>query len=411
MRDESLPINQVIVGDVLDVLLTLPDECVDCVVTSPPYWGLRDYGVEGQIGLEATPDEFVARMVEVFREVRRVLAGHGTCWVNLGSSYCSGTDANRKPGNGDCASWTTRNQPQRTASVGGFKPKDMVPIPWMVAMALQADGWWLRQDIILSKRNPVPESCTDRCTKSHEYFFLLTKKARYYFDNEAIKEPNSEAGAKRLAGKPVKLGGSKNSERADMPFSGAEMNQAVGRNKRSVWEVVTEPTKEAHFATFGQKWIEPCILAGCPREVCRVCGKPRERVVEKSGGTTGKSWHDHSNDLAGGMSQYDPTCQKGGVGKAKDANGQEYKSTTIGWTDCGHGDYRPGIVLDPFGGSGTTGVVAAKLKRDYILIELNERYANDIARPRLAHVETGVTVTEQRAGQLPLFAGKRKENQ
>lgn len=421
MRDESLPINQVIVGDVLDVLRTLPDECVDCVVTSPPYWGLRDYGVEGQIGLEATPEEFVAKMVEVFREVRRVLAGHGTCWVNLGSSYCSGTDANRKPGNGDCASWTTRNQPQRTASVGGFKPKDMVPIPWMVALALQADGWWLRQDIIWFKANPMPESVTDRCTKAHEYVFLLTKRPRYWYDAEAVKEKCDSGpsdmrkmleGKERIGGKHKVL--DDRLSKASM-YTNIGQKRSVGdpsgRNRRSVWSIPTQPMPEAHFATYPEKLVEPCILAGCPREVCRVCGKPRERVVEKSGGTTGKSWHDHSNDLAGGMSQYDPTCQKGGVGKAKDANGQEYKSTTIGWTDCGHGDYRPGIVLDPFGGSGTTGVVAAKLKRDYILIELNERYANDIARPRLAHVETGVTVTEQRAGQLPLFAGKRKENQ
>lgn len=283
-------------------------------------------------------------------------------------------------------------------------------------MALQADGWWLRQDIIWFKANPMPESVTDRCTKAHEYVFLLTKRPRYFYDAEAVKEEASGvSGGLVFGGKNKGVAKRRNGIRIsgrEFSLEDRERYMTQGANKRSVWFIPTQPMPEAHFATYPEKLVEPCILAGCPREVCRVCGKPRERVVERSkdvrSDATGKTVDaDGSQVAAKRIWERTRALRAAGM----DHDNPIPPSTTIGWTDCGHGDYRPGIVLDPFGGSGTTGVVAATLKRDYILIELNERYANDIARPRLAHVETGVTVTEQRAGQLPLFAGKRKENQ
>jgi DNA modification methylase len=191
VRTERVGDATIYTGDVLEVLRTMPDESVHCVVTSPPYWGLRDYGVAGQIGLEKTPEEYVTKMVEVFREVRRVLRGDGTLWLNLGSSYASGDRSTYRCGASDNKGHLIQNDMPRPGTPPGFKPKDMIPIPWMVAMALQADGWYLRQDIIWDKGNPMPESVRDRCCKSHEYVFLLSKSARYYFDAEAIKEDAS----------------------------------------------------------------------------------------------------------------------------------------------------------------------------------------------------------------------------
>lgn len=323
-------------GDCLDVLDRMPAESVQCCVTSPPYWGLRDYGtatweggdegcdhiqrtnkhsgaaarhcheetkfqfsnscgkcgarrIDSQLGLEPTPDEFVANLVEVFRKVKRVLRGDGTVWLNLGDSYVGNS-----PGSRDLVRWPkqSRNDHQRKVSnVGsGLKPKDLCGIPWRVAFALQEDGWWLRQDIVWSKPNPMPESCTDRCTKSHEYIFLLSKSARYYFDHEAIKEPAAYAGQMR--------GGSTN--RYEQNEAGMDCRVYDDRNKRSVWTVNTQSFKGAHFATFPEKLIEPCILAGCPE-----------------GGT----------------------------------------------------------VLDPFAGSGTVGVVCVKHGRQAALIELSPDYA------------------------------------
>jgi DNA modification methylase len=238
-------------ADALAVLATLPDCSVQCCVTSPPYWGLRDYGVAGQLGLESTPAEYVEKMVAVFREVRRVLSDRGTLWLNLGDSY-AGSGKGRMGDGSHSLNGGDKQHTNRGSTEGvipkyddGLKPKDLVGIPWRVAFALQADGWYLRQDIIWSKPNPMPESVTDRCTKSHEYLFLLAKSARYYFNADAIAE--------RASVSPHAAG----------YVSGEEY--AVGtRNKRSVWTVTTQPYKEAHFATFPPKLIEPCILAGCP---------------------------------------------------------------------------------------------------------------------------------------------------
>jgi DNA modification methylase len=308
------------VGDCLTSLRAMPDQSVQTCVTSPPYFGLRDYGVDGQIGLDATPDAFVARLVEVFREVRRVLRDDGTLWLNLGDSYNSigGVHAGRNDNqNGVGASkrmWregaaradgsvrsdgmSRRNRDGTHAP--GLKPKDLIGIPWRVAFALQADVWYLRQDIIWHKPNPMPESVKDRCTKAHEYLFLLSKSPRYYFDADAIKEPVADTSAARLAQPNLK----RQAGSARVPGKTNGTMKAVGngktRNRRSVWTVTTKPFKGAHFATFPPDLIEPCILAGCP------------------------------------------------VG---------------------------GVVLDPFGGSGTTAGVALKNGRKAVLCELNPEYA------------------------------------
>lgn len=342
---------EILNGDALAVLKTLPDESVNCCVTSPPYWGLRDYGCEGQIGLEATPEEFIGKLVKVFREVRRVLRKDGTAWVNLGDTYATGAGkVGESPGGGEQGlKWKgsrgghegkhsysqnargtgALTQPNRLP-IQGLKAKDIVGIPWRFAFAAQADGWYLRQDIIWHKPNPMPESVTDRCTKSHEYIFLLTKSEKYSFDHQAIYEGLAAASISRL-GQP-NLEKQKGSGRVPgktnglMKAVGGQRKRGVaathqhlvtnhlhldiaargqGRNKRSVWTVPTIPYSAAHFATYPPDLIKPCILAGCP------------------------------------------------VG---------------------------GVVLDPFGGSGTTGQVALELGRSAILIELNPNYIPLIER-------------------------------
>lgn len=354
-------------GDCREVLSTLPAESVHCCVTSPPYFGLRDYGVDGQIGLEQTPDAYVAELVAVFREVRRVLREDGTLWLNLGDSYAGSWGAQSREHAGKHApniSALSANQvvaAQRRASGtgsippgSGLKPKDLHGIPWAVAFALRADGWYLRQDIIWHKPNPMPESVRDRCTKAHEYVFLLSKSKRYYYDIDAMQERASATcehdatgrTKQRLAGnvKPPKgqaafeggdvrhrpkgglltlaqRGSKRNSFARETKSSDGEHGQTgqhrpgredidyTGtRNKRSVWSIATQPFSEAHFATMAPELAENCIKAGCP------------------------------------------------VG---------------------------GVVLDPFGGAGTTGLVADGLQRDAILIELNPDYA-DMARRRIA---------------------------
>ena len=365
---------KIIQGDARDVMASMDGESVQTVVTSPPYWGLRDYGtarwssgddscdhvdgeaaaermrqkksmiecgertdgstrtrvhdetigkqfqyrgtcgkcgatrIDAQMGLEATPEEYVAKMVEVFREVRRVLRDDGTLWLNLGDSYSRGDRKSVPTQRGEAASSKDEDKycfDSPAAMLGDhptIKPKDLIGIPWRVAFALQADGWYLRQDIIWSKPNPMPESVTDRCTKAHEYIFLLTKSQRYYYDAEAVREDAVKYGT------PGHLqGGSGERAGTREGLRGASWEAAAGRNKRSVWTVTTKPFSGAHFATFPPDLIEPCIKAGCPKD---------------------------------------------------------------------------GTVLDPFGGAGTTGMVADRLGRNAVLIELNADYAQ-IARDRL----------------------------
>jgi DNA modification methylase len=344
----------VLVGDCLEILPTLEVNSVQCVVTSPPYYGLRDYGVEGQLGLEKTPEEYVSKIVEIFREVRRVLREDGTLWLNLGDSYWGGKGKSSQAWSTEHTDRGVLQAPQHqicgmgeTRPTDGkhdvIKPKDLIGIPWRVAFALQADGWWLRQDVIWHKPNPMPESVRDRCTKSHEYIFLLTKSARYYYDAEAIKEPIKDSSAARLmqdienqegsdrvpgktngnmkavlfggnnrcpdtrlqSGKewtPKMAGGGSSYKNGHSGYFKKDGTPLTGimANKKSVWNITTKPFKEAHFATF-------------PPEIPEICIKAGSRV----------------------------------------------------------GD----TILDPFAGAGTTGMVAEKLNRKFIGIELNPEYA------------------------------------
>jgi DNA modification methylase len=409
---------QILTGDCREVLKTLPDESVHCVVTSPPYFGLRDYGCEGQLGLEPTPDGFVAAMVAVFREVRRALRADGTLWLNLGDSYASNPASGGSRSSGlnakraDDGALHQDNKSQNitpTASYKrpeGLKPKDLIGIPWRVAFALQADGWYLRQDIIWAKPNPMPESVTDRCTKAHEYIFLLTKSARYYYDAEAIAEPVSEssierwsqdienqAGSDRVPGKTngaMKAVGRKNVKPgAMMAAEPTEGESTFGfgstRNKRSVWTVTTQPFGEAHFATFPPALIEPCILAGCPERCCLTCGAPWKRELSDRPPLTS----DFSERDRFGTG--DPGIHRK-LGSAYTKQLRENPVVTTGWSsscEC-HAETAPGVCLDPFGGAGTTGLVADRHHRNAILIELNPEYAA-MAEKRIR-------------GESPLFA-------
>jgi DNA modification methylase len=345
-------------GDCREVLARLPPDSVHCVVTSPPYWGLRDYGVAGQLGLEPTIGEYVANMVEVFRAVRRVLRKDGVMFLNLGDSYL----------------W--RDAPYGTSG----KAKDLCGIPWRVAFALQEDGWWLRQDIIWAKPNPMPESVTDRCTKAHEYLFLLTKSARYFYDAEAIKEPTLSLDPDHPSYRRNWVG--------RIEFSGKYEKSArtcypSGRNKRSVWIVATSPFSEAHFATFPPKLIEPCIKAGTSeRGCCAKCGAPWKRktkhgrVLSTGGSATGAR--------ASNLARVSVLGQKVNSAFNTGAFVQRAKITT-GWRPtckCAAAVV-PATVLDPFGGAGTTGLVADRLHRDAVLIELGAKYVA-MARRRIA---------------------------
>jgi len=419
--------NEIIIGDVLDSATwsAIPDASVQCVVTSPPYWGLRDYGtatweggdaecdhcvdgfttvvsdkqasnaasgskqardvcpkcgakrIDAQLGLEATPEEYVEKMVAVFRHVRRVLRDDGALWLNLGDSY-NGYMANQR-----ATSISARNQSARPnfksghgPRTRGLKPKDLVGVPWRVAFALQADGWYLRQDIIWHKPNPMPESCRDRCTKAHEYIFLLTQKPRYFCDMEAVKDVAQTGG------------------NIDAPATGKA-------NKRSVWTIPREAYPEAHFATFPQKLVEPCILAGTSAKgCCPECGAPWRRVVESEkhflsgSGQSGKK-------IAG---KHGPKCQGGGnTGDIR--RGPVIESRTTGWEascECETDGPCPCIVLDPFLGSGTTAAVAAVYGRDWIGIELKPEYA-DQARDRIGKATVAGYVVQDTPEDAPLF--------
>ncbi|MFA7346886.1 MAG: site-specific DNA-methyltransferase [Desulfurivibrionaceae bacterium] len=343
---------EILTGDCREILPLMPEKSVHCCVTSPPYWGLRDYGVDGQIGLESSPAEFISEMVKVFREVRRVLRDDGTLWLNLGDTYAGARGQSSRGGAPSASSTLAGNGhrgggpklgglstvsrrrdnaviPRSDLAVPGLKPKDLIGIPWRVALALQADGWYLRCDIIWHKPNPMPESCKDRPTKAHEYVFLLSKSEKYYYDHDAIKEPvTGTAHARRgykspdgwdtstgdgghgsfhkagrekgkISGVGPKAAAAGFGVKSNPQYSAAIVDLVNSRNKRSVWTVPTQPYSAAHFATFPEKLIEPCIKAGCPRG---------------------------------------------------------------------------GVVLDIFGGSGTTGRVATRHRRNAVLIELNPNY-------------------------------------
>ncbi len=299
-------------GNCIEVLKNFTDESIDCVVTSPPYWGLRDYETEEQLGLEETPEEFVANLVKLFSEVKRVLKKEGTVWLNLGDSYFSAPAGNKDGipkqnaygGREDAAKSMFKASQVKGKKHNTLKQKDLCGIPWRVAFALQADGWYLRQDIIWAKPNPMPESVQDRCTKAHEYIFLLTKSPKYFYDIDAIKE---KAVGERWGGnKPMNINNSKDKKNIHNELTRKRDMEFEMRNKRSVWTITTKPYKEAHFATFPIELPTYCIKAGCPED---------------------------------------------------------------------------GVVLDPFFGSGTTGLAAQEQNRHWVGIELNEEYI-EIAKKR-----------------------------
>jgi len=362
--------HRIIFGDALEVLRTLPSESVDCCCTSPPYWGLRDYGVEGQVGLERTPQDYVARLVAVFAEVRRVLKPTGTLWLNLGDSYYGPQGRGEGKGN---------ESRQRVAQAKGdfLKPKDLVGVPWRVALALQADGWWLRNDIVWCKVNALPESVTDRFSSKHEHVFLLAKNSRYWFDLDAVREPHTSTD------RPP---GNKSKARFDGDhFYRPALDQSfnpLGKNPGNVWAIATYPTPYAHFAMWAPALVERMLLAGCPPRVCAKCGKPWTRVTETREGDphehyTGTARHDYA--VAGAQ---DPSESKRRILAA-----MAREVRTVGWQptcDC-QAAYESGVVLDPFLGSATTTQVARKLQRRSIGIELNSAY-EAVMRQRLGVV-------------------------
>lgn len=363
-------------GDCRELLRALPDASVHCVVTSPPYWGLRDYGVDGQIGLEAAPSEYVDTMVEVFREVWRVLRPDGTVWLNLGDTYATRPCGDRHTfdpkynGRARAAGYPNRCGPH------GVKHKDLVGIPWRVALALQDDGWWLRQDNIWAKRNCMPESVRDRTTRAHEYMFMLTRAPRYFYDATAIEEDGDYPAGTRAA-----KGSAKRSGKHDVNSRPPEYAVYSGkRNKRSVWHIATQPFAEAHFATFPPDLIEPCIKAGTSeRGCCRECGAPWLRQLSSTFVPQQDVSVDRGARGAAGQKPMDASNTWEGVPR-----GSTERSST-GWLPscrCDAGEPVPCTVLDPFGGAGTTGLVADRLQRDAVLIELNSEYA-DMAERRL----------------------------
>lgn len=429
---------QILQGDALAQLRTLPNDSVHTCVTSPPYWGLRDYGVDGQIGLEDSLDDWVAKMVEVFREVRRVLRHDGTLWLNLGDAYAGSWGAQSR---GDYYDGTLDHPSRRSLSAKqilahpketgtgslkntpGLKNKDLMGQPWRVAFALQAVGWYLRSDIVWSKSNPMPESIKDRPTKSHEYVFLLAKSERYFYDLDAIREPYKPESLARRA--YIDRGGHTGDRRGEyqpkhkseaaadaLPRGthrgGSEIREGkyydanpAGRNRRSVWEISTKPFPEAHFATFPEALVEPCVMAGTSEGgCCANCGSPRVRRTELGeldrehqmacGADSNGEYHGVSAKHGETAEDYDRLKKRQqrerkkatGAGqnpsevKARILAGMREKRT-VGWDptcECG-GETTPCTVLDPFSGSGTSGVVAIRHRRRYIGIELNPEYA------------------------------------
>jgi DNA modification methylase len=394
----SIGQHQILIGDTIDVMRGLPAGHFHTAVTSPPYWGLRDYGVDGQIGLEGSPDAFVAKMVDVFREVRRVLREDGTCWVNLGDSY------NAHPGQRKTTDAAGPKQSSSVGSVGApsrnceyLKPKDLCGIPWRVALALQADGWWLRSDIIWHKPAPMPESVTDRPTRAHEYIFLLTKSERYFYDAEAVKEAGSSPEMTPEQYEQAKIETSEAwYQRKNNPHGTAKSGAKAtgftppgGRNRRTVWTVASEPFAGAHFATYPTKLIEPCIKAGSSeRGCCPECGAPWRRIVDRKAMVIERSerTHDKGRTRTSGKMVSPP------------------QSVCVGWEPtCSHDlSPVPCRVLDPFSGSGTTAGVACRLGRDAVGIELNPKYAA-MSEDRIATMTRPTTARTDEVGDSPLF--------
>jgi len=352
----------------------------------------------GCLGLEPTPELYVKHMVEVFREVRRVLRDDGTLWLNLGDSYAGNSSAGDKVfGNPEFnANRPSRAETKTAAKIvpPGLKPKDLVGIPWRVAFALQADGWWLRSDIIWHKPNPMPESVTDRPTKSHEYVFLLTKSARYYYDAEAVSEkvdPKWEnSHYKYYRGKGTASHKDQQPyHQDDGRFADTGGRFAPTRNRRSVWTIATKPYRGAHFATYPPALVEPCILAGTSaRGACSECGAPWKRVVEKPKPPAEVYTGTVKPDSIAPVSH--PELGRVGMGQKLQNWLNAHPAITTGWRptcDCGREDVTPCLVLDPFCGSGTTGMVAIKHGREFVGLDLSGEYLSTLAIERLNKIQ------------------------
>lgn len=489
----SIPSWKILCGDVRDVLRLIPDNSIHCIITSPPYFGLRDYGLKptiwggkagckhkwghrirgsnrggsgtptdknnrgegygratvrgnwckckawrGVYGLEPTPEMYIAHTVEIFSEIRRVLRKDGTLWLNLGDSYSNDTKWGGTSGGKNYTSALGGYQGQRlrrgkdvdpkrenkgqpiSHGTSGLKPKDMMGMPWRVAFALQADGWWLRQEIIWEKPNAMPESVRDRCTTNHERIFLLAKSERYFFDGEAIKEPVTGGAHERGDGvnpRSRKVGRNSrelvnrdpahNYERQNESWSAAVRFLVPTRSKRTVWTIATQPYAEAHFATFPEALVEPMILAGTSEKgCCAECGASWTRVVKPSGETKPVSGWDngpgthhelvgsYSNEYAGKTLQADAKSNQRRVLKSLKearANGGDHDNPwppkeTIGWQPgckCSAKTV-PALVLDPFSGSGTVGVVATRQHRRFLGVDAKEEYC-EMARSRISN--------------------------
>ena len=370
-QDEWLQVHE---GDCAKVMGALPEGSVHTIITSPPYYNLRDYGHEGQIGQEATPEEYVDHLVQVFSAARQVLRDDGLLWLNLGDSYAQG-------GRGGAFSDKSRKQSTNRGSLlgpsrapAGYKPKDLLGIPWLVAQALRSDGWYLRRDIIWAKPNPMPESVDDRPTSSHEYIFMLAKSRDYFYDAHAVKEPISEAMAAAIARGP----------RADRQYQHDEHNRngkrsgnrafadpdslariALGRNRRSVWFIPTVSYPGAHYATFPPKLVEPMIMASTSEHgACAECGTQSAREVKITR-------MDHHETTADGKTLDGPYAAQAAI-----RSGAYVDTETTGWSlPCAHtAGLVPATVLDPFAGSGTVGMVANRLSRRAVLIDINAEY-------------------------------------
>lgn len=394
--------NVIHIGDAIKKLKLLPSNSVDCVITSPPYYGLRNYGVKGQLGLEKTPELYIKKMVMLFEEIRRVLKPSGTVWLNIGDSYWGGkgksgqekkSSLQERIHTGESFNKVCQNIEQDIRPTDRkhphIKPKDLIGIPWMLAFALRKKGWYLRQDVIWNKKNCMPESVKDRCTKSHEYIFLLSKSPKYYFDYVAIQQPMAEYEVERRMKEKNKglnstydLKRDDNTGLANQSQTGAVRNVARRHelaergmaNKRSVWTIASSPYTGAHYATFSEDLIVDCIRAGTSEKgYCSHCGKPYIRLVKTELVPTIKASHNSKVD------ERDLSADSNDAGSnwAKDGHkpGWVNKTTTIGWeASCKcNATIIPGVILDPFMGHATTAITSRKLDRDYVGIEINPK--------------------------------------
>ena len=391
--------NKIICGAMPEATKVFPDGYFNCSISSPPYWALRDYGVAGQLGLEPTFEEYIDKLCTIYDEVKRVLRDDGTCWVNLGDTYGGQGGSNWTSSNEDVQKWIGNKQSagQDFKINKGIKEKCLCLIPQRFAIEMVNRGWILRNVIIWHKPNPMPSSAKDRFTVDFEYVYFFVKSKKYWFEPQYEPYLTNDGSTSLVCGFRETPPGQ--SEHSGKTKTRDTFYQGLGRNKRTVWTIPTQPYPEAHFATFPEKLVKPMIKAGCPEFVCTKCGKAREKVFDvsyESAGGKGDEKYD-TNNQSGGLESGACTPQSMKYGRANKI------TTPIGYTDCGcNAEWRPGIVLDAFAGSCTTGKVAAKLRRDYIMIDLKPEYI-EMGEKRVMEGETGILIKEQKAGQMALF--------